>query len=175
MRELADAARIEAFMRELARAATAASQVYFAGGATAVLLGWRQSTVDVDLKIVPDQDSLLRAIPAIKEALRLNIELAAPDDFIPVSESWPERSPFIAQEGRLTFRHFDLSAQALAKIERGHVQDMRDVRAMLARGLVDRTALKRAFDAIEPELFRYPAIDPASFRRAVEAVVGIAN
>jgi hypothetical protein len=28
----------------------------------------------------------------------------------------------------------------------------------------------RSFAAIEPELYRFPAIDPASFRRAVEAV-----
>jgi hypothetical protein len=26
----------------------------------------------------------------------------------------------------------------------------------------------RQFEALEPELFRFPAIDPASFRKAVE-------
>jgi hypothetical protein len=26
------------------------------------------------------------------------------------------------------------------------------------------------FDAIEPQLYRYPAIDPASFRRAVDEI-----
>ena len=171
MRQLADADRIRVFMRELARAATSSGHVYFAGGATAVLLGWRPSTLDVDLKLVPDQDSLLRAIPALKESLQLNVELAAPDDFIPVAPSWQEHSPFIAQEGRLTFRHFDLSFQALAKIERGHVQDLNDVRAMLARGLVDREGLRQAFEAVEPQLYRYPALDPASFRRAVDAAL----
>jgi hypothetical protein len=157
-------------MRELARAASAPGQVYLTGGATAVLLGWRASTVDVDLKFVPDQDSLLRAIPALKESLQLNVELAAPDDFIPVSPSWVDRSPFIVQEGLLTFRHFDLSAQALAKIERGHAQDLIDVGEMLSRGLVARDQLLRDFEAIEPQLYRYPALDPISFRRAVEAI-----
>jgi len=36
------------------------ARVYFTGGATAVLLGWRASTIDIDLQIVPDQDRLLR-------------------------------------------------------------------------------------------------------------------
>jgi hypothetical protein len=50
MRELADAESIERFMRELGRAARADGRVYIAGGATAVLNGWRATTVDVDIK-----------------------------------------------------------------------------------------------------------------------------
>ncbi len=78
----------------------------------------------------------------------MNIELASPDDFIPVPEGWDARSPFIAQEGPLSFHHFDLVAQALAKVERGHQQDVIDVHAMLARGLVTGLALRAAFDEI---------------------------
>jgi hypothetical protein len=142
-------------------------RVYLTGGATAVLSGWRPSTIDIDLKIVPDDDALLRAIPELKESLHLNVELAAPDDFIPVSPGWEERSPFIAQEGPVSFLHYDLVAQALSKIERGHSQDRADVEEMIRRGLVDAAGLRDAFAAIEPHLYRYPAIDPASFRRAV--------
>ena len=91
---------------------------------------------------------MLRAIPALKESLRLNIELASPDDFIPVREGWVERSPFISQEGLLSFHHFDLVAQALAKIERGHVQDLADVRTMLERQLVSAEQLRDEFRAI---------------------------
>jgi hypothetical protein len=67
MRELADAERIRAFMRALGREASQPGRVLFTGGATAVLLGWRASTIDVDIKLVPDQDALLRAIPKLKE------------------------------------------------------------------------------------------------------------
>lgn len=158
-------------MRALGQAADRPGHVFFAGGATAVLMGWRQTTIDVDLKLVPDQDSVLRAIPALKESMDLNVELAAPDDFIPVPDSWRERSPFVAQEGQLTFRHFDLSAQALAKIERGHARDLEDLREMLSRGLVDRQRLREDFAAIEPRLYRYPAIDPRGFRRALDAAL----
>lgn len=63
-------------------------------------------------------------------------------------------------------------AQALAKIERGHAHDLDDVKNMLASGLVTKAQLVRRFEEIEPLLFRFPAIDAASFRRAVEAVTG---
>jgi Nucleotidyltransferase of unknown function (DUF6036) len=140
MRALADATRIQQFMKALGREADQPAHVYLTGGATAVLYGWRESTIDVDMKMVPDLDRVFRAIPEIKERLQINIELASPDDFVPVREGWEDRSPFIAQEGPLTFCHFDLYAQALAKIERGHAQDEGDVREMFDRGLVDRTA-----------------------------------
>ena len=118
MRSLADVERIHRFMRALGREADRPARVYLTGGATAVLHGWRESTIDVDLKIVPDVDRVFRAIPEIKERLQINVELASPDDFIPVREDWQDRSPFIAREGPLAFHHFDLYAQALAKIER---------------------------------------------------------
>jgi hypothetical protein len=170
MRGLADEPRIRRFMRELARAARQPTRVYLTGGATAVLAGWRASTIDIDIKIVPDDDALFREIPRLKESLAINVELASPDDFIPVPAGWEDRSRFIAQEGLVTFLDFDLVAQALAKIERGHAQDQEDVQTMIDRGLVTPSALRAAFDAIEPKLYRYPAIDPAAFRRAVEAI-----
>jgi hypothetical protein len=170
MRERVDRTRLRTFMRALAEAARRPLQVYLVGGATAVLEGWRDSTVDVDLKFGDDSDAVLRAIPALKERLNLNIELASPADFIPVKAGWEDRSPFVAQEGTVTFRHFDLYAQALAKIERGHETDRTDVAELIGRGLVDRARLLDYFNAIEPELYRFPAIDPPSFRRAVEQV-----
>lgn len=172
MRELADAERIRRFMTALGREAGAPARAYFTGGATAVLLGWRESTIDVDVKLVPDSDRILRAIPRLKESLKLNVELASPLEFIPVPPGWEDRSPFIAQEGRLSFHHFDLYAQAVAKIERGHRQDLADVAEMLRRGLVDPARGLEYFGRIEPELYRYPAIDPPSFRTRVEEMFG---
>jgi hypothetical protein len=172
MRQVADTARILRFMAELGRAADTDARVYFTGGATAVLEGWRASTIDIDIKIVPDRDAVYRAIPSIKERLQVNVELASPDDFIPVREGWELRSPFVAREGRLSFHHFDLCAQALAKIERGHAQDVADVEEMIHRGLVARADLLRTYELIEPRLFRYPAIDAPSFRRAVVEIAG---
>jgi len=126
----------------------------------------------VDLKLVPDSDDLLREIPRLKAELDLNIELAAPSDFIPVPPGWEERSPLIRKEGKLSFRHFDLVAQALAKAERGHAQDLIDIREMVESGLVDPAEARTQFAHIEPELYRFPAIDPYAFRAAVAELFG---
>ncbi len=174
MRALVDAPKIVRLMRALGAAADADARVYLTGGATAVLFGWRPSTIDVDLKIVPDRDQLYRALPELKERLAINLELAAPDDFIPVKEGWEDRSPYIQREGRVSFHHFDLYAQALSKIERGHQQDLADVDEMLARGLVDRRQAVAYFEAIEPKLYRYPAIDAPTFRQGVFRIFGTA-
>lgn len=175
MRRLADRERIERLLRALGDEARREGRVYLTGGATAVLYGWRKTTVDVDLKLVPEQDAILRAIPRLKESLEINVELASPADFIPELPGWQERSPFVGRFGKLSAHHYDLNAQALAKIERGHAQDLGDVREMLDRGPVQPEALLRWFEEIEPLLYRYPAIDPASFRRNVAAVAGAAT
>jgi hypothetical protein len=172
MRRPVDRERVLRFMRELGAEAEIETRLYFTGGATAVLLGWRASTIDLDIKLEPESDRLLRTIPALKERLEMNVELAAPDDFIPEIPGWRERSVFAGREGRLSFYHYDLAAQALAKIERGHAQDLGDVREMLTRGLVGRNELRQRFAEIEPQLYRYPAVDPGSFRLAVERATG---
>ena len=113
-------------------------------------------------------------MPALKEELELelNVELAAPSDFIPELPGWRDRSRFIQREGSVDFFHYDLYSQALSKIERGHAQDRQDVRAMLERGLIEEDTAAELFGRIEPELYRYPAINPVSFRRQVEQVFG---
>jgi hypothetical protein len=39
---------------------------------------------------------------------------------------------------------------------------------MVERELVDPARALRYFEEIEPELYRYPAVDPRAFRRSVE-------
>jgi hypothetical protein len=170
VRELADRQRIEDFLDALARAATTSTDIFLVGGATAVLVGWRSTTIDVAFVMRPDVDAILRAIPALKERLNLNVELASPDQFIPVPPGWEQRSPLIRRTGLVTFRHYDFTAQALAKIERGHARDLADVEAMRDRGLISAPEVRRQFALMEPDLYRFPAIDPSSFRRAVDAV-----
>lgn len=159
-------------MTALGRASRSPARVYLTGGATAVLEGWRQTTLDVDLKLVPDADEILRAIPRLKEEIGINVELAAPDQFIPALPGWQERSRFIRQAGRVSFFHYDLYAQALSKLERGHDKDLLDVEHMVRTGGIELTELLRLFGEIEPQLYRYPAIDPPTFKHAVEEFVG---
>ena len=171
MREPVTAQKIERLMEAFARAADARLDIYFVGGTTAVLQGWRDSTIDVDFVTRPENESLERALPLLKDQLSVNLEMASPIDFIPVPAGWEDRSPLIRQIGSVVFRHFDLYAQALAKIERGHERDIVDVSEMLGRGLVDKEGLAAYFARVEAQLYRFPAIDAPTFRRSVEQVV----
>jgi hypothetical protein len=175
MRQPITADRLRVFMKALAAAVTTPSRIYLVGGATSVLLGWRTSTIDIDLKIIPESDEILRSLPELKERLHLNIELASPGDFIPELPGWQERSRFIQQEGNLAFYHYDFYAQALAKIERGHQIDSQDVHQLIASGLVDPKRLRELFFTIEDLLYLYPSLDRSTFRRAVEQVSGTHN
>ena len=169
MRALTERERLSRFMRAFGDAAREDTRVYFTGGASAVLLGWRPSTIDVDMVFEPERDELFRAVAALKEQLSINIELASPSHFIPPVPGWEQRSIFIAREGRASYYHYDFYSQALSKIERGHEQDVGDIRSMLSSGLITRQKLRELFDAIEPELYRYPAVDVTHFRTAVDA------
>lgn len=170
MRELANKKKIIEFMRLLGRLSHHEVRVYFTGGTTAVLTGWRDSTIDVDLKFEPETDELFRALPEIKEQLQINIELASPPDFIPLLPGWEDRCQYIGREGKITFFNYDPYSQALSKIERGHDQDERDVRSMLETGMLDPRKLLVLFKEIEPYLYKYPAIDPATFSQAVNRI-----
>ena len=171
MRERLTANSLQAFMKALAVEARSAARVYLVGGASAVLLGWRSSTIDLDLKIIPESDQVLRALSPLKERLKINIELASPDDFIPPLPGWQERSQFIQQEGKLAFYHYDFYSQALAKIERRHEIDRTDVARFFQSGLINPAKLLELFSSIENQLHRYPQIDRQSFRHAVEQAV----
>src|SRR5512135_901832 len=94
------------FMQELAAAARTPGNVYFTGGATALLLGFREQTIDIDLKLDPEPAGAFEAIARLKNELNVNVELASPDDFIPRAADWRERSRHIATIGRIEFFHY---------------------------------------------------------------------
>lgn len=161
-------------MEAFADAAEHDVRIYLVGGTTAVLIGWRSSTVDVDFVMRPDDDAIFRSIPRLKDALQINVETASPLDFIPVPAGWEDRGLFIERLKRVEYYHFDLYAQALSKVERGHRQDLEDVRAMIERGLIDAVEARTYFARMEPLLYRFPAIDAPSFRRAMDKTFGVA-
>ncbi|MFP5225867.1 MAG: DUF6036 family nucleotidyltransferase [Actinomycetota bacterium] len=170
MRQLTTAKLAHRFMAMLSHGTKEPVRIYFTGGVTALLHGWRDTTVDVDIKIDPDIDEVMRKLPGLKEELGINIELASPDQFIPELPGWQERSIYIATEGNISYYHYDPYSQALSKIERSHQRDQEDVANMINDGLIERTRLKELFAQIEDDLYRYPAIDPPSFRRKVEQI-----
>lgn len=172
MRRLADAERVRRLAAELGRIAPPGTRVYLVGGATAVLEGWRASTVDVDLRIEPESDEVMRRVPELKERLETNIEFATPADFLPELPGWRERSRFRFRSGSVEVFDYDLYSQALSKIERGFETDLTDVDSMLANGLVEPEQLRMLFAEIEPELFRFPAVDAPIFREKLRRALG---
>ena len=160
---------LRVFMREIAKEATAPGRIYIAGGASALLQGWRSTTVDIDIKIVPDNNGVLNAVPRLKDRLNINIELAAPSDFVPALPQWEERSPFIEKFGDIAFHHFDFYTQCLSKLERSHPKDLDDIAAMVRDQLVDPKKLLELFRQVESQVGRYTSVDPPTLRARVEA------
>lgn len=171
MRTLTDAAGVLAFMKRIGQGSRGPGRVYLVGGSSAVLMGWRATTIDIDVKLDPEPEGAFEAIAEAKEVLNLNVETASPDDFMPALPGWRDRSRFIERYGEVDFFHYDFCAQALAKIERGLEQDRADVEMMRRDGLIEPDQLREWFARIEPELLRYPALDAATFRAAVDAAV----
>ena len=168
MRRSVDLAKLERFMDGIGRRAGGPGTIYLTGGATALILGFRDQTVDIDIKLDPEPPGVFEAIAELKESLQVNVELAAPDQFIPPLPGWKERSLFIESAGSVEFRHYDFYAQALAKIERGHRQDLADARSFMSAGLVHEADMRRLLEAIGPELIRYPAVDAEDLNRKVD-------
>jgi hypothetical protein len=93
MRQKVSRQALNQFMQELAAATRSAGKVYLTGGATALLLGFREQTIDIDLKLDPEPLGAFESIAILKNRLNLNVKLASPDDFIPRTADWRERAP----------------------------------------------------------------------------------
>jgi hypothetical protein len=154
-------------MQRLGAAVCSDGRIYFTGGVSAVLMGWRETTIDVDLKAEPEPQGFFECLPRLKDDLDINIELASPDQFVPALPGWQDRSRFIARHGKLSFYHYDFYGQALSKIERDHPRDQHDVACMIRNELVKTDRLMELFIEVESQLIRYPAVDAASLRERV--------
>src|SRR5437660_1505596 len=149
MRRKVTVERLKQFMDKLAASARSPGKVYFTGGATALLLGFREQTIDIDIKLDPEPEGAFEAIAQLKDQLDLNVELASPDDFIPATSDWREKSPLIASVGRVQYFHYDLALQALSKVERGHDKDINDLRNQVRGGIGPIDELRRTLSCIE--------------------------
>lgn len=167
MRAGLDVEKLRRFMEGVGRSAQGPGRVYLVGGATALLLGIRAQTIDVDIKLDPEPPGIFEAIARLKEDLSVNVELAAPDDFLPALPGWRDRSVFISRSKEVEFFHYDFYAQVLSKLLRGHEKDVADARALVDLGKVQPARLLELFHSIEPDLIRYPALNPAEFKARV--------
>lgn len=155
-------------MKELAQSAPrrGAYHVYLVGGGTAVYLGWRSSSIDVDL--FSDQEVIFRDIQRIKEHLNINIEFARPEDFVPPLDGTADRHVFIEKVGAISFHHYDPYSQLFSKVVRGFERDLEDARKFVNSGTVDPIQFRKLIAKIPDTAYaRYPSIS----RKGVEAAV----
>lgn len=160
--------RLREFLAALDEFADQDLRVYLSGGACALLHGWRDETIDVDLHVEPPSEAFLRGLSVLKRRLDVAIDLASPIHVLPELPRWRERSPFVCAGRRVTVFEFDPYAQTLAAIVRGHANDLPMVHERLRSGQVDPATLRLFLDAIEPELVRFPALDAVALREDVE-------
>jgi hypothetical protein len=164
-------AKVLELLKAIGLAARGGGTLYLTGGATAVLEGWRNSTVDVDLKLDPEPPGVFEGLATLKDSLDMNVELASPDQFVPALPGWKERSRFIGNFGAVSCYHFDPYTQALSKLEREHERDLLDVRAMVERGWVELKVLLDLVDRAEGDFLRFPGLDFAVVREKVARFV----
>jgi hypothetical protein len=156
-------------MRELAQSAYAnrSYRVYLVGGGTAVLEGWRESSIDADL--YAPQEQILRDVQAIKERLAINIEFERPEGFVPPLEGSDSRHVFVQTVGRVSFYHYDPYAQLLSKVVRGFARDLADAQAFVASGMVEPGRFRKLVQEIPETVYsRYPWLTPAGVGSAVD-------
>jgi hypothetical protein len=169
MREKATRDSIDSLMKELARRAPrkGSFRVYFVGGGTAVYLGWRDSSIDVDL--YSESEAVFRDIQRIKERLNINVEFARPEDFVPPLRGTASRHVFVETIGAITFYHYDPYAQCLSKIARGFGRDVDDAREFIRSGMVDPKKLRSLSAAIPDSAYaKYPNLSRHGVENAVE-------
>jgi len=168
MREEVTRERLVLLMKELARRAPrrGACRVYFVGGGTAVYLGWRRSSIDVDL--YSDREVVFRDIQEIKERLNINIEFARPEDFVPPLPGTAGRHVFIDTVGAITFYHYDPYAQLFSKVARGFQRDLEDAREFIRSGMVDPRKLRSLLAKIPNSAFaKYPSLSRDGIENAI--------
>jgi len=159
-------------MRALARSAPkrGAFRVYLVGGGTAVLEGWRKSTIDADL--YSDHDAIFRDIQGLKERLDLNVEFVRPEDFVPALTGTADRHVFIETIGKVSFYHYDPYAQVLSKVVRGFDRDLEDAGHFVASGMVEPERFRSLVGAIPNAAYaKYPALSAEGVLAAVDEFV----
>jgi hypothetical protein len=168
MREEITKESLVSLMKELARNAPrrGAYRVYLVGGGTAVYLGWRQSSIDVDL--CSDQEVVFRNIQRIKERLNINIEFARPEDFVPPLKGTADRHIFIETIGKVTFFHYDPYAQLFSKVVRGFQRDFEDAKKFVDSEMVEPNKFRSLVAAIPDSAYaKYPTLSRRGIDNAV--------
>lgn len=174
MRRGVDKAAIESFLQQLGRTFHKPARLYLVGGAALVHLGIRPGfTQDIDVQVYgANEGDLIVTIQKLIERLQVNIEFAAPGDFIPLPLQWEAHAQFVGRYGTIDVFYFDFYSIALSKIERGNDRDIADVKLLMQHGMVTPDELDKAYQEVLAQLGkgRYPRITPQRFAERYQAI-----
>ena len=124
--------------------------------------------MDIDIKLDPEPKGIFASIASLKESLKVSVELASPDQFVPALPGWVQRSEFITRSGQVEFFHYDFYGQAFAKIVRGHQVDLSDAHNLILLGKVKISLLNSLIQSVMPDLERYPALNPSDVQARID-------
>lgn len=174
MRRGVDKAAIESFLQQLGRTFHKSARLYIVGGAALVHLGIRPGfTQDIDVQVYgANEGDLIVTIQKLIERLQINIEFAAPGDFIPLPLQWESHAQFVGRYGSIDVFYFDFYSIALSKIERGNDRDIADVKLLMQHGMITLDELDKAYQEVLAQLGkgRYPRITPQRFAERYQAI-----
>jgi len=177
MRQGVDKAAIESFLQQLGRTFHKPARLYLVGGAALVHLGIRPGfTQDIDVQVTgPYEGDLIVTIQKLIEHMQINIEFAAPGDFIPLPSQWEAHARYVGRYGLIDVFYFDFCSLALSKIERGNTRDIADVKLLIQQGIITLDELDQAYQEVLAQLGkgRYPRVTPQRFTRRYQDVRGL--
>jgi hypothetical protein len=169
---LIDAHELEIFLQRLGQCFRHPATLYLVGGSSLLLAAGKTSTFDIDLRFTTDSryhTEFIRCLRTVSRDLGAPVELASPEQFIPLPTGFEDRRQYIGRYGSLDVFHFDFYSMALAKIHRGNEKDFDDVVRMIETGLVDLSVLAAYLEEILPVYeFYQPSADPQLFQRKFE-------
>ena len=161
MRHNVTKADIEKFLDALGKSFRKPGRLYLADSAALVHFGLRPgSTMDIDVAIeAPDEDEMVMAIRKLVEKMQINVEFAAPGDFIPLPIHWMDQARYVGRYGSIDVFYFDFYSLALSKISRGNDRDLIDVKLLLQQKLITLEDLDAAYSEVLPRMGKRPYIN----------------
>lgn len=156
------------FLKRLGQCYRYSGTLYLVGGSSLLLAAAKQNTFDIDVQFeVPSvhHTEFIRCLRRVSRELKLPVEQASPEQFIPLPTDYKARHQFVDRYGSLDVFHFDFYSVALSKVHRGHEKDFNDVTSMIETGLIEWQTLEQNFQEILPKLELYNlSADPELFK-----------
>lgn len=146
---------LQDFLERLGQCYRHPGRIFLVGGSSLILVDAKVTTLDIDLKLeIPDQyqEEFIRCLREISLQRNLSVELASPDQFIPLPAGYQNRHQYIGRYGSLELFHFDFYSMALSKLHRGNQKDYSDVIQMVRNDLISMAELRKQFQEVLPKL-----------------------